>query len=62
MNDKLYFGCDRFHFVERELGVKDAEPHRLLAAPIDSTKRKLRIFHDFASPWCFVAHRRVCIV
>ena len=62
MNEKLYFGCDRFHFVQRELGVKDAEPHRLLTTPKDPTKkRKLKIFHDFASPWCFVAHRHVCI-
>jgi len=60
VNEKLYFGCDRFHFVQRELGVKDAEPHRLLTTPKDPMKkRKLKIFHDFASPWCFVAHRHL---
>ena len=61
MNEKLYYGCDRLHFLERELGISNAAQHRILEEPLEPTKkRKLKIFHDFASPWCFIANRRVC--
>ncbi|XP_065056055.1 uncharacterized protein LOC135684423 [Rhopilema esculentum] len=60
VNNRLYFGCDRLHFLEKELGKIDASPYRLVSSPQQPlTKRKLRIFHDFASPWCFIAQRRI---
>eukprot|EP00112_Aurelia_sp_Birch-Aquarium-sp1_P010167 Seg2185.3 transcript_id=Seg2185.3/GoldUCD/mRNA.D3Y31 product="Glutathione S-transferase kappa 1" protein_id=Seg2185.3/GoldUCD/D3Y31 len=60
VNDRLYFGADRLHFLARELGTNDAAPHRLLAAPTNPTKKRtLKIFHDFASPWCYVGYRQI---
>ncbi len=61
-NNKLYFGADRLDFVARALGDKDAAPHRLLTRAVDVSKKpKLTIFHDFASPYCFIMSRRVSI-
>eukprot|EP00794_Sanderia_malayensis_P011057 gene11057-12224_t len=60
VNNQLYFGADRLDFVRRVLGEENATPQRLFQQPTDlSKKRKLKIFHDFASPWCYVASRRI---
>ena len=60
VNNKLYFGSDRIHFVERDLGKSDAAPPRLVPSPLPSIKkRKLAIYHDYASPWSYIGSKQV---
>ncbi|EDV26198.1 uncharacterized protein TRIADDRAFT_63921 [Trichoplax adhaerens] len=54
---KIYFGPDRLHFVERELGNNQASELRL-RLPSSATpghRAKLTFYYDFVSPWSYIA-------
>ena len=59
VNDRLFFGTDRLHFVERSLGNTSAAPPRFYPVPKEPTKAKLTIYHDFCSPWSYIGSTRV---
>eukprot|EP00731_Ephydatia_muelleri_P032388 Em0023g895a len=55
VNDQLYYGADRLFLVERALGVRTAEPERLLHPPKDSNlSSHLSFYFDYSSPWSFL--------
>lgn len=60
--DRIHFGVDRMHFLERALGNVEARPHRaqLHANEADVTrKRKLTFYFDFASPWAYIGFKQL---
>ena len=60
VKDRLYFGTDRLFFVEQELGNRDAKPYQLLKMPQKAnSKKKLKFYFDFSSPWTFLGYKQV---
>ena len=59
VNDRLYYGVDHLHFVERALGNTSAAPPRFHPAPAEPRKAKLTIYHDFSSPWSYIGSTQV---
>ena len=60
VNNRLYFGGDRFFLMEQALGNAAAQPHRLLSKPLANiTKAKLTIYFDFSSPWSYIGFKQV---
>ena len=62
VDNRLYFGGDRFFLMEQGLGNVTAEPQRLLSKPLPNiSKAKLTIYFDFSSPWSYVGFKQVSI-
>lgn len=59
VNDRLYYGVDHLHFVERALGNALATPPRFHPAPAQPRKAKLTIYHDFSSPWSYIGSTQI---
>ncbi|XP_062521213.1 uncharacterized protein LOC134196160 [Corticium candelabrum] len=62
VNNRLYFGVDRMHFVEQELnGNKVAMPRMVMppAPGVPPLEAKLTIFHDFSSPWSYLGSQQI---
>lgn len=59
VNDRLFYGVDHLHFVERALGNSSAAPPRFYPAPAKPRKAKLTIYHDFASPWSYIGSTQI---
>ena len=55
---KLFFGCDRLHFVRRACGEEEASQPRLFTSP-PSSPQKISFFFDFSSPWTFLAATQI---
>lgn len=55
VGDTLWWGQDRLHFVEEALGHAGPRKLRGQAAP----GARLRFFHDFSSPWSYLASTQV---
>lgn len=63
VNERLFWGQDRLHFVEKALGRPDAGPPRLLSSPIPGSRpHRLEFFFDFSSPWSYLASLQVAEV
>eukprot|EP00118_Oscarella_pearsei_P012456 m.92105 g.92105 ORF g.92105 m.92105 type:complete len:433 (+) comp36712_c0_seq26:1978-3276(+) len=62
VNNRLYWGVDRMHFVEQALGNEKAEPLRL-AFPSDGDSSKLKghltFYYDFSSPWSYLGSQKI---
>ncbi|XP_065826211.1 uncharacterized protein [Oscarella lobularis] len=58
VNDRLYWGVDRMHFVERVLGNESASPLRL-AFPDVGRKGHLTFYYDFSSPWSYLGSQKI---
>jgi len=55
LNDTMFFGGDRLHFVEQALGSKNVTLPRLCnSRPLTLLRQKFRFFFDFSSPWSFL--------
>lgn len=60
VHERLFWGQDRLHFVEKALGRPAAGPSRLLRAPAPgSVPHTLEFFFDFGSPWSYLASLQV---
>lgn len=59
VNDRLFYGVDHLHFVERALGNSSAAPPRFYPPPAEPRKAKLTIYHDFASPWSYIGAMQI---
>ncbi|MCC5808851.1 MAG: DsbA family protein [Ectothiorhodospiraceae bacterium] len=55
LGDQLWWGADRLDFMARTLG---AAPSPVAARP-DGRKRRLDVFHDFSSPFSYLACTQV---
>ncbi|XP_048588563.1 uncharacterized protein LOC5511679 [Nematostella vectensis] len=60
VNNELFYGTDRMHFVESALGPdKHVTMPRLYHPPSHPTRAKLIIYHDFASPWSYLGSTQI---
>ena len=59
VNNRLFYGVDHLHFVERALGNASAALPRFYPVPGEPRKAKLTIYHDFASPWSYIGSTQV---
>eukprot|EP01102_Stenamoeba_stenopodia_P016752 TRINITY_DN5885_c0_g1_i2.p1 TRINITY_DN5885_c0_g1~~TRINITY_DN5885_c0_g1_i2.p1 ORF type:complete len:441 (+),score=66.43 TRINITY_DN5885_c0_g1_i2:45-1325(+) len=60
VNNRLFWGQDRFHFVEKALGNPHPKPLRLLPSSTKATKpTKFTFYFDFSSPWSYVGWTQV---
>lgn len=59
VNDRLFYGVDHLHFVERALGNSSAALPRFHPPPAEPKKAKLTIYHDFASPWSYIGSTQI---
>ena len=59
VNDRLFYGVDHLHFVERALGDSSVAPPRFQPPPAEPKKAKLTIYHDFSSPWSYIGSTQV---
>ncbi|XP_068686388.1 uncharacterized protein [Montipora foliosa] len=58
-NDRLFYGVDHLHFVERALGNSSAVLPRFHPPPAQPRKAKLTIYHDFSSPWSYIGSTQI---
>ena len=59
VNNRLFYGVDHLHFVERALGNASAALPRFYPVPAEPRKAKLTIYHDVASPWSYIGSTQV---
>ncbi|XP_073256647.1 uncharacterized protein [Porites lutea] len=59
VNNRLFYGVDHLHFVERALGNASAALPRFYPVPGEPRKAKLTIYHDFASPWSYIGSTQI---
>lgn len=62
VNNKLFWGGDRIHFVARELGYKNASPLRLTKNyPTLKTSKgpNVKFYFDFSSPWSYIGSTQI---
>jgi len=57
VDDQLFWGGDRLHFVDRALGNPRAALPRICPPPPGGVvaRRRLTVYHDFSSPWRYVS-------
>ncbi|MEE2786931.1 MAG: 2-hydroxychromene-2-carboxylate isomerase [Myxococcota bacterium] len=55
VNGHFYWGQDRLHFVEKALGA----PREHNALPPLQPKQRLRFYHDFSSPFSYLASTQI---
>ncbi|XP_028403916.1 uncharacterized protein LOC114526489 isoform X2 [Dendronephthya gigantea] len=59
VNEKLFWGVDSMHFVEKELGNVNAAPLRLVQPPSSQHSATLTIYYDLSSPWSFIGSTQI---
>jgi len=63
VGDKLFWGQDRLHFVDKALGNANAAQPRFFSAPPGSSPVKkpnvLTFYYDFSSPWSYLGHSQL---
>jgi 2-hydroxychromene-2-carboxylate isomerase len=62
VNNHLYWGVDRIHFVEEELIGSKVLMQRIALPPSPGKPpfhAKLTIYHDFSSPWSYLGSQQV---
>lgn len=60
VGDRMFWGADRMHLVEQALGGSPARPAP--TPPATGPAPELRFFHDFASPFSYLASTQVARV
>ncbi|KAJ7535596.1 hypothetical protein O6H91_12G039600 [Diphasiastrum complanatum] len=59
VDGQFYWGQDRLFLAERALGRHDAKPRRNMRPPYNHRPHTLVYYHDFSSPWSFLAYQQV---
>eukprot|EP00249_Psilotum_nudum_P012531 c23839_g1_i3 orf=579-1709(-) len=62
VNGRFYWGQDRLFLVERALGRSLAKPRRILRSKDTGMFHTLVFYHDFSSPWSFLASLQVAAI
>lgn len=60
IKERLFWGCDRMHFVARAAGSITIHPKRLQILPKDSNRKvNVKFFFDFSSPWSYLGSTQI---
>lgn len=60
VEDKLFWGQDRLHFVDKALGNRNAQQKRVVPRTLPNRPPiTLTVFHDFASPWSYIGSTQI---
>jgi len=57
---RLFFGSDRLHFVEKALGFEHAATPRFYTSPkLFGARPTLSFYYDFSSPWAYLGSTQI---